>query len=147
MKTQTLSQSSAAPAASHTPGPWDVTPIRSDRGLIRIEGGPDRLAHVPGYQGGGRSAVCWVETCFDGQSVANPAKQNANARLIGAAPDLLERLKESTGWLDAMRGEICAELENTFTAGLRAELTERLGFLDAHRENVRGTIAKAEGTA
>lgn len=68
-------------------------------------------------------------------------------RLKLSNTETVERLKESTGWLDVARNEITEELENTFTPGLRKELTEQLAFLDAHRANVKTAIARAEGTS
>lgn len=79
--------------AKHTPGPWTCS--RDDQfGDTRFyvtqqEGAP----YTPDYSD---VATLIAETC-SGDRVA---KQEANARLIAAAPELLEALKEAALWVD-----------------------------------------------
>ncbi|MDP3491786.1 MAG: hypothetical protein Q8R82_01635 [Hyphomonadaceae bacterium] len=80
-------------AAKHTPGPWEV----------RWRFG--RLTTVSGRQ---RYPICDTGTAPFRQ--ANQRREEANARLIAAAPDLLSALRELEGWrmqaLDMMPPEI-----------------------------------------
>jgi len=62
--------------AGHTPGPWFVDP--DDTLAIRAPDGDDEPWHVAEV----------IEYCGEGDQT------EANARLIAAAPDLLEALKE-----------------------------------------------------
>ena len=64
----------------HTPGPWEVLPESdSHEGPLNI---------VSEYEEkGGRASANWIAEC-DLQS--DEAQNRANARLIAAAPDLLE---------------------------------------------------------
>jgi hypothetical protein len=68
--------------SKHTPGPWTA---------FRHEGTPGR--HLPGWhinEAGGPGYVCSVE-CYE-----HRAEQcEANARLIGAAPDMLQALRRA----------------------------------------------------
>jgi hypothetical protein len=68
--------------AKHTPGPWGVYDHES--------------SHYPGIESKcGLSVVVWGERGeFCGVRGRNAAEKNANARLIAAAPDLLEALQE-----------------------------------------------------
>ena len=67
----------------HTPGPW----IAIDRCTLAVEGGPSDWA-VNRYSNGYRS---YVATLFDCQlAPEHGGTVEANARLIAAAPDLLE---------------------------------------------------------
>ena len=91
--------------AKHTPGPWTVGD--PPYGHTEIEGGD------PPY-------LLAVATRYWGQEVAH-----ANARLIAAAPDLLEALQAYDAWADKTPP---ADKE-----------------LKALREQMRAAIAKATG--
>lgn len=73
--------------SKHTPGPWFCTEndgsfVRHvDNNRIQIGSPLDYIAEIIDYGGG------------DGEN-QNDAEQEANARLIAAAPDMLEALKE-----------------------------------------------------
>lgn len=69
--------------SGHTPGPWDSTKVNWDRCLIRHALPGD--AHIPGYI----AEVNNIGASFE-----------ANARLIAAAPELLEALQEAIAELD-----------------------------------------------
>ena len=70
--------------AQHTPGPWTVKPEEVDRAYIRIRG--TRL--------GGRFKIANVLTPnYEGSHPREADETRANARLIAAAPDLLEALQ------------------------------------------------------
>ena len=75
----------------HTPGPWVVqfadcswVVLFADCSIRAANG--DDIANV----------------CQYGPQSATPDSRIANARLIGAAPDLLERAKIALGYLDKM---------------------------------------------
>jgi hypothetical protein len=89
---------------SHTPGPWTTD--------LRITTQAGRVAIEPDI------AVVYVQPSrYDG---SESKRRLANARLIAAAPELLERLKAAV---------------------------ERQGFSNKELIAARATIAKAEGTA
>ena len=74
--------------AKHTPGPWDY-----DYGLVPPDG-PERYCEVT--KDGGNLIIARVNDCF------NEKEGHANARLIAAAPMLLEaceRMKEAINLL------------------------------------------------
>lgn len=73
-------------ATKHAPGPWEV----------RFRFG--RETTVSGRQ---RYPICDTGTAPLGQ--ANHAREEANARLIAAAPDMLEALKGAIGALEFSR--------------------------------------------
>ena len=69
----------------HTPGPWQVLPEEVDRPYIRVRG----------TELGGRYKVANVPTpAYDGVDAREARETRANARLIAAAPELLEALRE-----------------------------------------------------
>lgn len=71
-------------SAAHTPGPWASLPEEVDKPYIRIRG--TRL--------GGRYKVANVITpVYDGVHEREAIETRANARLIAAAPELLEALE------------------------------------------------------
>lgn len=96
----------------HTPGPWE-TQERDDR-----ERGIAVIAVHPWVPSGGtptRGMVAWV-----GQGGANfgkPAVQEANARLIAAAPDLLDALRAFCGDHEAT-GHMCEGLNTAYQHAL-----------------------------
>jgi hypothetical protein len=67
--------------SAHTPGPWTVED-RVERLLIFANGSPDFVAEIPAI------------SPDDDVQLAYERGQSANARLIAAAPDLLEAAKE-----------------------------------------------------
>ncbi|TGE04606.1 hypothetical protein [Hymenobacter fodinae] len=75
---------------NHTPGPWKTLAEECDKPYIRVRGG--RL--------GSRYKIANVITpVYDGSTQREADETRANARLIAAAPDLLEALKKvSTFW-------------------------------------------------
>ena len=76
----------------HTPGPWALAPYSDCDEVINV---------VAGYKdiGGGQSQAHWIAECeagvdFGDDAEAIIATNEANARLIAAAPDLLAALKD-----------------------------------------------------
>ncbi len=107
--------------SKHTPGPWITTPTFSH--VFRNEGEHDGvICAMPRND----SPIQWV---CDPASLEN----SANARLIAAAPDLLEALKEVIQSVEnwACACEINGEGKNNAAA--------------VYVRNARQAIAKAEG--
>jgi hypothetical protein len=113
----------AATTGTHTPGPWGIRP-----GICRNDH-PDTSADVHGPFGD------FVANCGCHEQAI------ANARLIAAAPDLLEACRElRDGLAAAMRAIAICDGADAFIAELKnAGVTNGVG--------VRGdaAIAKAEG--
>ena len=72
--------------AKHTPGPWEAT---------------GNLVRSPMHQPEGLPRGVQIVECRDGYFLPHTAEAKANARLIAAAPELLEALKAAT---DALAG-------------------------------------------
>ena len=105
--------------SAHTPGPWKASRRYADTIVIEGDGG---YRHIVGV---GADEI----TESGGEEMS--AEQEANARLIAAAPELLaalERLTDVTQWLDV---SFASEDEE-------AEAEEALGVAQA-------AIAKARG--
>lgn len=119
----------------HTPGPWLVGPV--------IDGGVDDIPEI----------VIQRATALGNLSVSvalgGLSGQEANARLIAAAPELLEALRQAAMWLPIL----------THMSGLDADATEveLSEFSDGRPpvtisiasslEAARAAIAKAGGAA
>lgn len=114
----------------HTPGPWELAPYSDGDEVINV---------VAGYKdlGGGQSQAHWIAECeagvdFGDDAEAILATNEANARLIAAAPDLLAALKEALSEL-ATEYPIASRL-----AGNWPEMVPVF-------ERINAAIAKAEG--
>ena len=101
----------------HTPGPWEVTSMGIAEGVrthIVIRQTPSGSVHNP------------VATALDAHPCGDPQTRDANARLIAAAPDLLEACQLALVDLAAL----CD------TAG--HDVTTTMSY-----DNIRAAIAKA----
>lgn len=75
--------------SGHTPGPWRL--------CRRVFDGNTEAFHIAGPEYGSGRPVC--ETPYFGASAAkNPEEQDANGRLIAAAPEMYEAI---VAWLAA----------------------------------------------
>jgi hypothetical protein len=81
-------------AAQHTPGPWIA--VEKFGFIGSIQGGVIR-EYANGTSQDQLFMVCCVQDDNGGRTATN-----ANARLIAAAPDLLEVLKEIVGFWDSI---------------------------------------------
>ncbi len=80
-----------------TPGPWEIKPEEVDKHYIRIRG----------TQLGGRYEVANVLTPFyEGVHEREAKETRENARLIAAAPELLEALQMALEWIDAVPSDV-----------------------------------------
>lgn len=103
-------------SGGHTPGPWEVQ--REDK---RLDSG-DVVEWLWVGPVKWQTRVCRV-VCYDGEQ----DEQRANARLIAAAPDLLEALIEALPYVE------CAEDDPAYKAGAVAKVVK----------NMRAALAKA----
>jgi PAS domain-containing protein len=97
--------------ATHTPGPWEIS--KNEAGELDI------------CEAGAGNMIADLAKCKNAE---------ANARLIAAAPDLLEALRGSVEWLRTLREENEAAVIESAPDGF--------SLCDAE-----GIIAKAEGRA
>jgi hypothetical protein len=108
-------------SGGHTKGPWQVSGCRHS-GDLKI--GRDTRLHAVGPDG---DAVCMV--FYDMKT----GRGLRDARLIAAAPMLLEGAQDTVGALKLLR------------TGLRERAPETLGVIDAHISELEYAIAKALG--
>lgn len=99
---------------NYTPGPWCVPCINEERAQRRVVNGDCQIAIVNGGPAGGIGA--------------------ANARLIAAAPDMLDALKAALRVLETARRYFPKSVSNSDTFTL----------LNVSENSVRRAIAKAE---
>jgi hypothetical protein len=110
--------------SGHTPGPWELVPESDDH-----EGS---LFVVSEYEvKNGCASAHWIAEC-DLQE--DEGQNRANARLIAAAPDLLEAATEMLTELRRLRDSSPAEWD---------ELVD-VGLCNAW-DGIKAAIAKAEG--
>jgi hypothetical protein len=108
----------------HTRGPWKVLPEEVDKPYIRIRG----------TVLGGRYRVANVLTpIYDGVHEREAVETRANARLIAAAPELLDSLIVAREWL---RGD-----------KWRDSTVEKHSSWEALMRGIDKAIAKATGGA
>jgi hypothetical protein len=75
--------------ARHTPGPWSVAPYPEGAELLEVVADYSELP-------GGRKSAHWIAE-LDAGGIDDDRETNAaNARLIAAAPELLEALKDAS---------------------------------------------------
>lgn len=102
-------------AVKHTPGPWS-------------------------FDGPAHSIIVWGPTpelrvCF----MTSDGPAEANARLIAAAPDMLEALSEARTTISILRTQVmvdigrCADPRESRWEGVPEKLKERLDAIDAAR--------------
>ncbi len=104
----------------HTEGKWETEPGYYGQGARAnvIRGNGKNIAHM--------DVIMWPS-----KTDLNVAEMEANARLIAAAPELLEALKESLQWFS----KLAADHDGDYIAG----------NVMRHHAAVSAIIAKAEG--
>jgi hypothetical protein len=77
--------------SKHTPGPWEIAKPAFGEQHIYVSSGNSVRGKLPAHSG--RQHICVVP--YEGKrgAIAYHEMFNANARLIAAAPELLEALK------------------------------------------------------
>lgn len=108
----------------HTPGPWKCPDITLD--IITA----DRKQSI---------AVC--HRSVDGNYKPGLQEAKANARLIAAAPELLEALKDCADWTRLCEHPEVVKLRHVDV------VTEAEACQKVAQDNARAAIAKAEGRA
>lgn len=136
-------------ANKHTPGPWEVVngkDIFTTLGAMNAEG-----VYSP-FNDGWHIASMGECTCsISGEQIGLDYREaNANARLIAAAPDLLEACQTFSEWL--RREEAGFPAETRFgtpdgEAKWREWYFENLRICDLAQTLARDAIAKATGGA
>ena len=105
----------------HTPGPWELEEWNSDYGAT------GDFSIYQSMQKGCRMPIASVQQPFNGK------RTKANARLIAAAPDLLEAAKLVLAWYES---------EDDHS---KADFYERMEMCRASEMAIRAAIAKATG--
>ncbi len=104
--------------AQHTPGPWNFSHRKGDDGMYRTE--------VFSDEHGGIATCGWTpKHCGNG---VTQTYREANARLIAAAPDLLQSLIEITGVLDALLLVKSEPEEGSIGGRARASIAKATGL-------------------
>lgn len=107
----------------HTPGPWEAL---------------GNIVRSPMYQPGGLPRGVIIAECRDGYYLPHTEEAKANARLIAAAPDLLEAIKQIIWKLE--RKEMVASCPERFEFA-------KIDINDAAVRMAREAFAKATGDA
>ena len=108
----------------HSPGPWKIANPSPHRGMITIQ---DEGGNIPS-----------VAKVLDSHG-----SQDANARLIAAAPELLDAVGELICSLDAIYPDLETELMSSIE---NSTSVHGANLIDSYRLAVNA-IAKAEGGA
>ena len=113
----------------HTPGPWKISRQKKKKGMISM---PPLIESANPRPGDGETV------CSMGGGIVHFANGEANARLISAAPDLLEIVRELSLWYN----EGTDERSGPFAYGLFGDEDET-----TWAERVQNVLAKAGGAA
>jgi len=119
----------------HTPGPWEIVRHMG----FGFEGAEevDNTECQMGFAGPNGERVCWFGQSANYEATEGDEPSEANARLIAAAPDLLEAGNKVLNYatLDGILSDESRHADSVFAI--------RLGDL----RELRSAIAKAEGRA
>lgn len=141
-------------ASAHTPGPWDLEPSDSGDASVGCAATPavvfagipndDRFRHV--------DIAVVGPTEYGNDEDGHPlyyGNADANARLIAAAPDLLEAARYILAVYDQQVATIQRpgdQSDITRLAGTIAGCHVNIGInVDAFADRIRAAVAKAEG--
>jgi hypothetical protein len=81
--------------SEHTPGPWKANGLPASND-------PDYRLSCAVYAG--EKPICTTDLSVGRYKALSAEEQDANARLIAAAPELLEALSDTLGALNTVRG-------------------------------------------
>lgn len=108
--------------AGHTPGPWAISAEEPHRLTIVRPWDQTVRPALEAVFGDYRGAIVAHLEYIGGESVPTREKAEANARLIAAAPDLLEAAKDALEELLAHRGDETAETLSLYIGEAQARL-------------------------
>lgn len=118
----------------HTPGPWKYETYRR-RALIRSGNGWVSRGTGDGYD---------IARIAAGEhAVSSVAEEEANARLIAAAPEMLEALQAISSGTWNKTDEHSQELNDALKRGDKTGF--RYAFMSWAQKRARAAVAKAEG--
>lgn len=110
----------------HTPGPWEI-----------VEYGDDDLPNLVIHRGKTENRICFMATPG---SHGDPGRIEADARLIAAAPDMLEALRE------ILRVRDWAVMAGADKAPLPQDLIRQFALMQIPAiDAARAALSKAEG--
>jgi hypothetical protein len=114
--------------SKHTPGPWTVT-----------LGGPRGSFHIS-------EAKSHDEAEHSDDGVDGYTVSSANARLIAAAPDLLQKLQKVVAWLDRLATRAEKDAKDTRFVSLSEANAADAKNYRATIADISAAIAKATGS-
>jgi hypothetical protein len=122
----------------HTPGPWVLETVKTSCGICH------KIGPFPPRQNGGKIRHACLYSDYDYALNPSDLQLLANARLIAAAPDLLEALKaqERAEWARRNLDALNADPLHPDRLALVIELQRATTIANMLRESA---IAKAEG--
>lgn len=123
--------------SKHTLGPWEVV-RHGDDGRPNPEGGTYWVMPVAGHGSGWVGDDSYLSVC-----VGSGPDAPANARLIAAAPEMKEALKEARTTLSITRTNIMVEMKRSEGAAYRFESVPEI--LKTRIEAIDAVLAKAIG--
>ena len=125
--------------STHTPGPWEAFEAKDEHGDATI-----------GIRGDGEFIATMDLVSINGGPYCLPVRGNANARLIAAAPELLEALRKVIEWLDFVQSKLgnAEELDRNIRKYGARKWVNQFGTGAGYRaDEARAAIAKATGEA
>jgi hypothetical protein len=128
-------ETSPATASAHTPGPWNVY-SRDGRTFIAAEN-PEPI----GEDTSAYSRICDIPHCSDGRI---PSCRMANARLIAAAPELLDMAKQYSSDCKTRIALLNDEIISGDDPDID-DLEDQIGHWTATKKQVDAVIAKVQG--
>ena len=119
--------------AKHTPGPWVAAPYEGFGPRTTVRQGCERTGMR-------------IASTFETTSPRNVDRNEANARLIAAAPDLLAALKKAraTIWIER---QSLVEVHSGPDGVLDSDGASWVDELDSELQEIDAAIAKATGSA
>ena len=107
---------------AHTPGPWSITDERDTYKCEECGGAPRYLIGGPAHSAHDGSSIDYLICELEDSNPACGVDQEANARLIAAAPALLAALKQAVEALECLHEcKTPEEIESQFSGGFASD--------------------------